>query len=83
MPISRALFIIAGLEIVIGVLFILGAFTQYAALISMTIAGTAVLWQRKLITLFPAGRLFYILLWGASLSLFVTGAGALAFDLPI
>lgn len=70
-------------EIIIGILFILGLFTQVAALL-------AILYTLKLIILrkrfahptIPKGA-FLALLFFSSLSLFITGAGAFAFDLPI
>jgi uncharacterized membrane protein YphA (DoxX/SURF4 family) len=70
-------------EIIIGTLFVLGLFTQIAALL-------AILYTLKLIILHKyfshpliPRRLFLVLLFTASLSLFITGAGAFAFDLPI
>lgn len=67
----------------IGVLFILGAFTQYAALASMALCLVVLTFGgHKHHSSFPPS-LTYILLFAISLSLFITGAGALAFDLPI
>ena len=70
-------------EILSGLMFFTGFYTQYAAIIGMLLAlKIIVLYKRFASPLIP-GRLFYILLFGASLSLFITGGGALAFDLPI
>lgn len=70
-------------EFVIGSLFVIGLFTQVAALLS-------ILWCIKLLVLrryfldksFPDTRTT-ILLLTIGITLFITGAGALAFDLPI
>jgi uncharacterized membrane protein YphA (DoxX/SURF4 family) len=70
-------------EIVSGLMFIAGLYTQIAAIIGMVIALLVLLFYRPAgDTTFP-GRIFYLLLFAASLSLFITGAGAFAFDLPI
>ena len=70
-------------ELVAGILFVLGLFTQVAAL--LTIA-----WCIKLIVLHRAflhpsfpNRLTVVLLLAISVTLFITGAGMPAFDLPI
>ncbi len=70
-------------ELVVGGLFILGLHTQIAALLLMAMS-LKMLFLRKRFS-HPAlpGRLFYLLLFGISCSLFITGAGALAFDLPL
>jgi uncharacterized membrane protein YphA (DoxX/SURF4 family) len=71
------------IEFIIGGLFVIGLFTQIAALLS-------ILWCIKLLVLrryftdisFPDTRTT-ILLLAIGITLFITGAGALAFDLPI
>lgn len=74
---------LATLELLAGVMFIVGFYTQIAAIISFFIAlEMLVLYSRFRSPLIPS-KLFYVLLLGASISLFITGAGALAFDLPI
>lgn len=70
-------------EIILSFMFLTGFLTQIAALgviimsikmiILTTIKPNAVLGNRTL----------YVLLLGCALSLFITGAGAFAFDLPI
>ena len=69
-------------EIVVGLFILTGAHTQYAALAVMALS-------LKLIVLRPwfshqtiPPRIFYVLLFGACLTLFITGAGILAIDLP-
>lgn len=78
-----ALMLIVMVELLIGVLFLLGLFTQIAAAL-------AAIWCIKLLVLrntfthesFP-DRIMTILLLAISVTLFITGAGVLAFDLPI
>ncbi len=75
--------ILATSELIIAISLLLGAYTQIAAL-------AIILMSLKLLVL--KGRfqheaipppIFYILLVGAGLSLFITGGGAFAFDLPL
>lgn len=70
-------------EAMIGLALIAGFYTQIAALAAI-IFSIKILMFRKRLThpLFPS-PLFYVLLIAVSLSLFITGAGAFAFDLPI
>ena len=70
-------------ELVVGTLFILGLYTQIAALL-------VIVMSLKMIVLRPIfshvsipSRLMYLLLFAIGCSLFITGAGAFAFDLPI
>jgi uncharacterized membrane protein YphA (DoxX/SURF4 family) len=80
---KTALVLIFSTELIVGILFILGLWTQVAAIVSA-------LWCIKLIVLrsifqhksFP-DRLTIVLLLAISITLFITGAGAPAFDLPI
>jgi uncharacterized membrane protein YphA (DoxX/SURF4 family) len=78
-----ALVMIVGVELLIGLLFLLGLFTQIAAALGA-------IWCIKLLILrntfahesFP-DRITTILLLAICVTLFITGAGVLAFDLPI
>jgi uncharacterized membrane protein YphA (DoxX/SURF4 family) len=78
-----ALMMIVTVELLIGLLFLLGLFTQVAAALGA-------IWCLKLLILrfafthnsFP-DRITTILLLAISISLFITGAGVFAFDLPI
>ncbi len=70
-------------ELMVGSMFFLGLYTQIAAIISMAFCLKFAIWNRRLPSEFFEGRSFYTLLFFASLSLFITGAGAFAFDLPI
>jgi len=70
-------------ELAIGTLFILGAYTQFAALLAMIMSFKMIILKSRFADSSIPSRLFYVLLLAISCSLFITGAGALAFDLPI
>lgn len=71
------------IEIVCGVMFILGLYTQIAALITIVLCIKMLVFKKYFTSPAFASRSFYVLLLGCCLSLFITGAGAIAFDLPI
>ena len=77
-------FVLIGiLEISTGILFMLGAYTQIAALMGLSVSLLHILKQHFVsYTNYPP-RMFFTLLFVASLSLFITGAGVFAFDLPL
>jgi uncharacterized membrane protein YphA (DoxX/SURF4 family) len=70
-------------ELIIGGLLIVGLYTQLAALMSIALCLKLMTWHHR----FPIGsiptRLSFVLLLAISISLFITGAGFFAFDLPI
>lgn len=70
-------------EIIIGTLFVLGLYTQIAALLAMFFLLTLAVMRKKFAHPLLPSRLVRVLLFFASLSLFITGAGIFAFDLPI
>jgi uncharacterized membrane protein YphA (DoxX/SURF4 family) len=70
-------------EIVVGILFILGLYTQIAALITIIMSAKMLVLRNKFIHSSLPSRLTYLLLFGIGCCLFITGAGAFAFDLPI
>lgn len=74
---------LAGFELLLAILFLTGAYTQYAALGLLALSiGTIILNQRgHFVVTIPTSAAF--LLIGISCTLFITGAGAFAFDLPI
>ncbi len=83
-PFKRtSLFGIIVIEFICGFLFLIGLFTQVAAIITA-------IWCIKLLVLrfvfshksFPSG-ITAVLLLAISVTLFITGAGIPAFDLPI
>lgn len=80
---STALWIIAITELASGIMFLLGLYTQIGALLSMVLCLKLIIWNSRLPMPFFEKRSFYTLLFFASLSLFITGAGVFAFDLPI
>jgi len=73
---------IALAELFIGTLLFIGFSTQYAALAGMTVLTVTAFCNRQL-GLMPQARPYNILLFTVLLSLFITGAGAFAFDLPL
>jgi uncharacterized membrane protein YphA (DoxX/SURF4 family) len=70
-------------ELIIGTMFIIGLYTQIAALILIVLSLTSLFYAKRFKHHSLPSRLSYILLLGIGLSLFITGAGAFAFDLPI
>lgn len=70
----------ASLELLVGLLLLLGLHTQYAA-IALFVLSFSVLLKRPEPLMPP--RLLYFLFLGCALSLFITGAGIFAFDLPL
>lgn len=70
-------------ELIIGTLYIIGLTTQIAALLSITLCIKMIIWHRRFPTSSIPDRLSYILIVLSSLSLLITGAGAIAVDLPI
>lgn len=63
-----------------GTQFVLGFYTQVASLILATLMFLGGVKP----SLFPGKpRSFFLLMWAVAVSLFITGAGAFAFDLPI
>lgn len=70
-------------EFIVAAMFVAGFLTQVAALLGGAYALKGVLLAGRYPTVFSRGRLFYFLLFGAAASLFVTGAGYLAVDLPL
>ncbi|MEK7117417.1 MAG: DoxX family protein [Patescibacteria group bacterium] len=86
LKISRAsvvLKILAVIEIVGGILLIVGAWTQLAALI-LTLFTTAVFFiEYRDPSILKRNLPFYLLLLSITLSLLFSGAGAFAFDLPL
>lgn len=71
------------LQIVGGLMFILGLWTQVAALGLALFTGAElyVEWSAK--EILKRDLVFYLLIFTISLSLLLTGAGAFAFDLPL
>ncbi len=71
------------LEIICGVLLLLGAFTQYAALILLLMTAKEAFVEYKEEVLVARDIVFYVLIGAILLSLLFSGAGFFAFDLPL
>lgn len=74
---------LALLEIAIGAFLFVGAHTQYAALLTGTLCIIMLVAKRWITHTTVPPRVFWWLLLGTALSLFITGSGPFAFDLPI
>jgi len=80
-PLPIMLFI--GTEILLTLMFILGWYTQIASLLLIILSIKMIVWRERFTHPSIPSRLVYVLLIGCALSLFITGAGAFAFDLPM
>lgn len=78
---TAVLFIV--FELLIGLMFILGWYTQIAALLTLTMSLKMLVLRNRFVTPHLPDRLTYFLIFGISCLLFITGAGIFAFDLPI
>ncbi|MCA9365356.1 DoxX family protein [Candidatus Kaiserbacteria bacterium] len=78
-----AIYIFAYTEIIAGGMFIAGSYLQYAAIVVVIMSIKMLYWKKHLDHPSIPGVYFYILLIAVSISLFITGAGILAVDLPI
>lgn len=70
-------------EAVIGVMFIVGFFTQIAALLSIIVLVKMIVFRKYLREIAFYSPATYLVLIAISFSLLLSGAGALAFDLPL
>ena len=76
-------YLIAGYELILSVAFLMGIYTQYAALGLLVFSIWTLIRNRSGSSpLYIANSAAFLLL-GISISLFITGAGVLAVDLPI
>ena len=75
--------IFALVECAVAVLLLLGLWTQIAALIGFIICLKIVFIRKGLHHISPLSHLSYLLLATICLSLLCTGAGAIAFDIPL
>lgn len=80
---QKRLLLVAGMEMIIGIGFLLGLLTQIAALLALVY--TTVFFALHDRFAYPEGpsKQALVLLFFVSLSLFITGPGILAFDLPL
>jgi len=70
-------------EIILGLMYVVGFFTQIAALATVLLSFKMLYFRKRLTYPLVPTPLFYILLIGVAASLFITGAGVFAFDIPI
>lgn len=80
---SGVFWLVAVSEVVLGTLYIVGFSLQYTALATILLSLYMFIRNKKSLHARIPGREFWTLVSLASLSLFITGAGILAFDLPI
>ena len=71
------------IEVVGGVLLILGAWTQIAALAFVILVGLEFYVEYKDASVLKRDIVFYMLVLAIAISLLLTGAGAFAFDIPL
>lgn len=74
---------IIGLELALTTFFLVGAYTQYAAIGLAILSVLMLIDNHKPMPVLQVSTNTALLLLGISLSLFITGAGAFAVDLPI
>jgi len=70
-------------EIVSGVMLILGFYTQIAALVLAILAFIELFAEQKESALVKRDIVFYVFIFAIALSLLFTGAGAFSLDLPL
>lgn len=70
-------------EILLGLMFIAGFYTQAAALAAIAYSLKMLFFRKSLAYPIVPSSMFYILALGISVSLLITGAGIFAFDIPI
>lgn len=75
--------LLAFVEIVVGGLLVVGAWTQIAALLVILLSIKALFIRKSLHALLPVSRGAYVLIAAMALSLLLSGAGGYAFDLPL
>ena len=67
----------------VGFLLLIGLYTQAAALIAILLSISVLLARSSTLTTLLPDSYFWILLIGIGISIFITGAGIFAIDLPI
>lgn len=70
-------------EIILGVFFLFGFFTQITALISVYVLFSLFYIENRAERILPHTSFFYVVMIVIALSLLLTGAGAFAVDLPL
>ncbi len=80
---STAAALLAFAELALAGCIIAGYGTQYVCIIGAVMCIKLLILRNRIHTSLLPSRLFYFLLLGAFISLFITGAGAFAYDLPL
>ncbi|MBX4181494.1 DoxX family membrane protein [Candidatus Parcubacteria bacterium] len=75
--------IYGALQVIGGLLLILGLWTQLAALAFVIFSGAELYVEWSAREILKRDAVFYLLVFVISLSLLLTGAGAYAFDIPL
>lgn len=70
-------------QLVGGLMLIVGLYTQIAALAFVILSGMELYIEYKDATILKRDIVFYILVLSIAVSLLITGAGAFAFDIPL
>jgi uncharacterized membrane protein YphA (DoxX/SURF4 family) len=73
----------ASIEVIVGILLIAGAWTQIAALVVAALCLKSLILRPHLRGITPLSRTSYALMCVMSLSLLLSGAGGMAFDIPL
>ncbi len=82
--VSQLIVLIGALEIIVGTSLVAGFYTQLAALAGLLLAVAFLVMRKKYGPAIPfLGSPFYVLLAVVCASLLLSGAGAIAFDLPL
>ena len=71
------------IEIAIGGMFFVGAWTQVAAVAAIVLSVKMLVLKKHFAHPSIPRPIFYVLVLGVCASLFITGAGVFAFDLPL
>lgn len=71
------------IEALTGLSLVLGIFTQIGALVSAIVLGWQLIQKMQKKSFLTDGVNYYLILFVISISLLITGAGFIAFDLPL
>lgn len=82
-PADLMLGVYASLQVVGGVMLLMGLWTQVAALVLAIFSGAELYIEWRMREVLKRDLVFYVLIFAISLSLLLTGAGAIALDLPL
>jgi len=80
---KRTGIVLTAIEMIVGLLLVMGAWTQIVAIVAIVLCIKSLLLKSKLTSLAPFSHSTYILLLVMSLSLLVLGGGAFGFDIPM